>query len=125
MLDVTRRSTDRGRIGPNEPLIADGDELPCLVDREPNVANVQERSTSASRRNTMRYVHIAIIVLLTLLILSFKIQNLQTATVQFFSFSMTMPVTVLIVLVYVLGMLTGWSLWSLLKRSYKGGFSQK
>jgi uncharacterized integral membrane protein len=73
----------------------------------------------------MRYVHIAIIVLLTVLVLSFKIQNLQSATLQFFSFSMTLPVTVLIVLVYVLGMFTGGSLWSLLKRSYRGGFPPK
>jgi uncharacterized integral membrane protein len=67
----------------------------------------------------MRYVHIAIIVLLTVLVLSFKVQNLQSATVQFFAFSMTLPVTVLILLVYVLGMFTGGSLWSLLKRSYR------
>jgi uncharacterized integral membrane protein len=73
----------------------------------------------------MRYAHIAIIVLLTVLVLSFKIQNLQSATLQFFAFSVTMPVTVLIVLVYVLGMFTGGSLWSLLKRSYRGGFPPK
>ena len=68
----------------------------------------------------MRYVHIATIVLLTVLVLSFKFQNLQSVTVQFFAFSMTLPVTVLVLLVYVLGMLTGGSLWSLLKRSYRG-----
>jgi lipopolysaccharide assembly protein A len=70
----------------------------------------------------MRYVHIAIIVLLTVLVLAFKVQNLQSVTVEFFAFSVTMPVTLLIVLVYVLGMFTGGSLWSLLKRSVRAGF---
>lgn len=70
----------------------------------------------------MRYVHLAIIVLLTAAVLSFKLQNLQAVTVQFFSFSMTIPVTLLIVGIYLLGMFTGGSLWSLLKRSYRGGF---
>jgi uncharacterized integral membrane protein len=73
----------------------------------------------------MRYVHIAIIVLLTALVLTFKLQNLQSVTVQFLSFSMTMPVTLLLVGVYLLGMFTGGSLWSLLKRSYRGGFPQR
>jgi uncharacterized integral membrane protein len=70
----------------------------------------------------MRYVHIAIIVLLTALVLTFKLQNLQSVTLQFFSFTASMPVTALIVLVYVLGMLTGGSLLSLMKRSYRGAF---
>lgn len=73
----------------------------------------------------MRYVHIAVIVLLTILVLAFKLQNLQSVTVEFFAFSVTMPVTLLIVLVYLLGMFTGGSLWSLLKRSYRGGFPTK
>ena len=73
----------------------------------------------------MRYVHIAIIVLLTLLVLTFKLQNLQSVTVQFFAFSLTMPVTLLLFGVYVLGMFTGGALWSLMKRSYQGSFRPK
>jgi putative membrane protein len=70
----------------------------------------------------MRYLHIAIIVLLTALVLTFKVQNLQSVTVQFLSFTASMPVTALILLIYLLGMLTGGSLWSLFKRSYRGAF---
>ena len=70
----------------------------------------------------MRYVHIAVIVLLTALILMFKLQNLQSVTLQFLSFSVSMPVTMLLLVVYVLGMFTGGSVWSLLKRTYRGGF---
>ena len=73
----------------------------------------------------MRYVHIAIIVLLTLLVLTFKLQNLQSVTVQFFAFSLTMPVTLLLFGVYVLGMFTGGALWSRLKRWYRGSFPPK
>jgi uncharacterized integral membrane protein len=73
----------------------------------------------------MRYVHIAIIVLLTALVLSFKLQNLQSVTLQFFSFGLTLPVTVLVVLIYVLGMFTGGALWSLMKRSYQGALPPK
>jgi uncharacterized integral membrane protein len=70
----------------------------------------------------MRYLHIAVIVLLTVLVLTFKLQNLQSVTLQFLSLTASMPVTALIVLVYALGMLTGGSLWSLTKRSYRGAF---
>ena len=55
----------------------------------------------------MRYVYIALIVVLTAAVLLFKIQNLEQVTVSFLSASFTLPVSVLLVLVYVLGMATG------------------
>lgn len=72
----------------------------------------------------MRYVHIAVIVVLTAIVLTFKLQNLQSVTLQFLGMSMTLPVTLLIVVVYVLGMFTGGSLWSLMKKSYAGSRGQ-
>lgn len=63
----------------------------------------------------MRYVYIALIVLFAGLVVLFKIQNFQTATVSLFSASMTLPVSVLIFLVYILGMLTGGCLLGLLR----------
>lgn len=68
----------------------------------------------------MRDLHIAIIVLLTIVVLAFKFQNLQSVTVEFFAFSMTMPGTLLVVLVYLLGMFTGGSLWSLCSSASTG-----
>lgn len=68
----------------------------------------------------MRFVYIALIVVFTGVVLLFKIQNLDTVTVSLFSASMTLPVSILIVGVYVLGMLTGGMLWSLLKSWYRG-----
>lgn len=64
-------------------------------------------------------------MLLTALVLSVKLVNPQSVTLQFFSFGVTLPVTVLIVLIYGLGMFTGSAPWSLLKRSYQGALPPK
>jgi uncharacterized integral membrane protein len=68
----------------------------------------------------MRYVYIGLIVVFTALVLLFKFQNLETATVSLFSASITLPVSVLIFGVYVLGMLTGGCLYALLKSWVRG-----
>jgi uncharacterized integral membrane protein len=68
----------------------------------------------------MRGVYIALIVVFTAVVLLFKIQNLDSATVTLFSMSMTLPVSVLVVGVYVLGMLTGSFLVSLLRSWMRG-----
>ena len=68
----------------------------------------------------MRYVYIALIVVFTIAVLSFKIQNLDSATVTLFSASVTLPVSVLVVGVYVLGMLTGGFLVSLVRSWVRG-----
>jgi len=64
---------------------------------------------------TLRYIYIGLIVAFTALVLLFKIQNLETVTVSLFSASMTLSVSTLVMLIYVLGMLTGGFLWSLLR----------
>ena len=63
----------------------------------------------------MRYLYIGLIVVLTAVVLLFKIQNLQTATVSLFSMSLTIPVSLLVVGIYVLGMFTGGFLVSLVR----------
>ena len=68
----------------------------------------------------MRYVYIALIVALTALVLLFKLQNLQTVTVSLLSASFTLPVSVLLVLIYVMGMLTGGFLLSLVRTWIRG-----
>lgn len=55
----------------------------------------------------MRYVYVALILLVTAAVLTFKIQNLDSVTVSFLTLSAKMPVSLLVVLVYVLGMLSG------------------
>jgi lipopolysaccharide assembly protein A len=63
----------------------------------------------------MRYVYIGLIVAFTALVLLFKFQNLETATVSLFSASITVPLSILVFAIYVLGMLTGGCLLALLK----------
>jgi uncharacterized integral membrane protein len=63
----------------------------------------------------MRFVYIALIVLVTFIVLSFKFQNLQSATLSLFTASVTLPMSVLVIAIYVLGMLTGASLVALVK----------
>ncbi len=55
----------------------------------------------------MRYVYMALIAVLVGIVVLFKFQNLESATVSLFSMSITMPMSVLVFLIYVLGVLTG------------------
>jgi uncharacterized integral membrane protein len=63
----------------------------------------------------MRYVYIGLVVALTALVLLFKVQNLETATVSLLSMRVTLPVSLLVIGVYVLGMFTGGFLVSLVR----------
>ncbi len=68
----------------------------------------------------MRFVYIALILGFTALVLLFKVQNFETATVSLFSASITLPVALLLIGVYVLGMVTGGSLLALLRSWVRG-----
>jgi uncharacterized integral membrane protein len=68
----------------------------------------------------VRYVYIGLIVVFTAIVLLFKIQNVETVTVTLFSTSITLPVSVLVVGVYVLGMLSGSFLVSVLRSWIRG-----
>ena len=63
----------------------------------------------------MRAVYIGLIVVITALVLTFKFQNLESATLSLFSASITLPMSVLVLLIYVLGMLTGGCLLALFR----------
>ena len=58
----------------------------------------------------MRYLHIGLVVVVTAIVLLFKIENLTAVTVSLLGMRVTMPVFVLVIGIYVLGMLTGSSL---------------
>lgn len=55
----------------------------------------------------MRFMYIALIVLATIVVVSFKFQNLQSATVSLFSASVTLPMSMMVIGVYILGMVSG------------------
>jgi putative membrane protein len=63
----------------------------------------------------VRYVYLAIIILLAGIAGLFKLQNLEAVTVSFLSASVTLPASLLVLLAYVLGMLTGSAVFALLR----------
>lgn len=63
----------------------------------------------------MRFVYMALIVLITLAVVTFKVQNIDAVTVSFLSGSLTLPISILIVGVYFIGMLTGGMVLSLIR----------
>ena len=64
----------------------------------------------------MRNLYLGLIVVFSALVLLFMFQNLQSATIALFSTSITLPLSVLVFAIYVLGMLTGGFLFSLLRK---------
>ena len=68
----------------------------------------------------MKYLYIGLIVAFTALVVLFKFQNLESATVSLFSASLTLPLSILILAIYLLGMLTGACLVALLKSWVRG-----
>lgn len=68
----------------------------------------------------MKFVYIALIVVVTAVVLLFKIQNFQMVTLSLFSASVTLPASLLVIGIYVLGMLTGGCVLSLLRSWTRG-----
>ena len=68
----------------------------------------------------MRYVFLAVFVLLVAALVIFAAQNLQAVTVSFLGMSIRTPLALLAVGLYVLGAITGGSLLALLRQSYEG-----
>jgi uncharacterized integral membrane protein len=68
----------------------------------------------------MRWIHIIIVVLFVAAIAVFALQNLGAVTMSFLGFSVRAPLAVMVAVVYALGMVTGGSLWALLRRSIEG-----
>lgn len=66
-----------------------------------------------------RYFYISLAVVLTVIILLFTFQNIGSVTVNFLSMSITLPTSLLVIGVYILGMLTGGSMFAFLKTIVK------
>ncbi len=71
----------------------------------------------------MKYVYITLIVLFTAVVLLFKFQNLDSVTLTLFRMSLTLPASVLVFVIYVLGMLTGGFVVSLLRVWARGAMA--
>ncbi len=68
----------------------------------------------------MRYVYTGLMVVALAIVILFIVQNLSSVTVTLLGLSATMSVSVLVLGVYLLGMLTGGVMWSLLRTSARG-----
>jgi lipopolysaccharide assembly protein A len=66
----------------------------------------------------MRWVHLTIIIVFAAATLIFGLQNLKSVTVSFLGVSIGAPLVIVIFVVYLLGAVTGGSLFALLRRSY-------
>jgi uncharacterized integral membrane protein len=68
----------------------------------------------------MRWLYLTLIIVLAVATLVFILQNWQLVTMSFLSFGIRAPLAILVAAVYVIGAITGGSLFALLRRSYKG-----
>lgn len=67
----------------------------------------------------MRWIYLAIIVLFVAAIIIFAVQNLAAVTMSFLGFSVRAPLAVLAAVVYVIGAITGGSVFALLRKSVR------
>ncbi len=65
----------------------------------------------------MRWVYLIVIVLFVVAIAVFALQNLDMVTMSFLGFSIRAPLAILAAVVYLLGAVTGGSLYALLRKS--------
>ncbi len=72
----------------------------------------------------MRWVYHIIVVLFAAAVVLFAAQNLGTVTMSFLGFSVRAPLAILTATVYVLGAVTGGSLFALLRKSVQGSRSR-
>jgi lipopolysaccharide assembly protein A len=68
----------------------------------------------------MRWIYLIIIILFAAATIVFAFQNLEIVNVSFLGFNVGVRMAILVFAVYVLGTVTGSSLFALLRRSYEG-----
>ncbi len=68
----------------------------------------------------MRYLYLAIVILMTLVVVTFMVQNSGSATVSLLSSSVTLPLSLLTFGTYFLGMLTGGMLIAFIRSLVRG-----
>ncbi len=68
----------------------------------------------------MRWFYLAIVIVFVAALIIFVFQNTQSVGVSFLALGVTLPLSALVFIVYVLGALSGGSLYALLRRSLAG-----
>jgi lipopolysaccharide assembly protein A len=67
----------------------------------------------------MRWVYLIIVVVFVAAMILFGIQNRQMVTISFLGFGLRAPLAILTAIAYVLGGVTGGSLYALLRKSVR------
>jgi putative membrane protein len=67
----------------------------------------------------MRFVYLLILLLALAALVVFAVQNSETVTLQYLNWSITCPLPLLIAMVYLLGMVSGWTVIGSLRRSLR------
>jgi uncharacterized integral membrane protein len=73
----------------------------------------------------MRRVYLIVIIVFVAAIAAFAIQNRELVTMSFLGLNVRAPLAVMAVIVYVLGAITGGSLFALLRRSVQATRSMR
>ena len=68
----------------------------------------------------MRWIYLAVIILIAAAAIIFALQNFEIVTMSFLGFNVRVPLALLVAVAYLLGTATGGSLFALLRRSYEG-----
>ena len=68
----------------------------------------------------MRWIYLAVIILIAAAAIIFALQNFEIVTMSFLGFNARVPLALLVAVAYLLGTVTGGSLFALLRRSYEG-----
>jgi lipopolysaccharide assembly protein A len=68
----------------------------------------------------VRWIYLAIVVLFVAALIIFIFQNTQSVDISFLALGVTLPLAILVLVAYVLGALSGGSLYALLRRSVAG-----
>jgi uncharacterized integral membrane protein len=68
----------------------------------------------------VRWLYLAIVVVFVAALIIFVFQNTERVSMSFLTFGLTLPLAALAFIIYVLGALTGGSLYGLIRRSVAG-----
>lgn len=67
----------------------------------------------------MEKLLLAVKVFIAVLVLILVVQNIVMVEVRFLTWGLRLPMALLLVVIYLLGMVTGKSLWTLVRRLYR------
>jgi lipopolysaccharide assembly protein A len=71
------------------------------------------------RETPMRFIQAVVFLVFLLVIGVFAVQNMGVVNVSFFTWNLAQPVALVIVVVYVLGMLSGWTVLAFMRGSLR------